>query len=833
MFARNLSSIIHPSSCDLKVPDSPILQLATDSRRVVDAGGVLFFAIRTRRNDGARYTGQLYRQGVRNFVMDQASASEVSDEVGTWQDANVWYVDDVVLALQQLAAFHRLQFSIPVVGITGSNGKTVVKDWLVRLLSPDCEVVASPRSYNSQIGVPLSVWQLDSRHGIAIFEAGISMPGEMERLQQVIQPTVGILTNISTAHDENFASRREKLDEKLRLFVQCEYLIYCSDDDAIRTAVHENGLADHVRLLSWGSHPTDSLCLMRRQVGKQHTTLSLCWQGTHRFEVSIPFTDRAATENVMHCIVLMLHRGLSTGEVALRCASLSTEMTRLQLDEAVGGCLLIHDNYRLDLDALANALDFMQQESLHTHRTLILSDFEQPGVSEEETLLRVVALARWSGIDRFVGVGTGMVRHSRLFAEFNGVCYPSTDDFIQQCDWSSFRNQTILLKGLRRFQFDRVAKMLRRRTHETVMQVDLSAMVHNLNYYRSLVRPTTKMMAMVKASSYGAGQSEVASVLQYHHVDYLTVAYIDEGVELRRSGITVPIMVMNPEVGGFEEMIAYRLEPDIYSFRILDAYAKALRQQDELTSKMPVHLEVDTGMHRLGFAEADLPQLVRRLSEPDCPVRVASFFSHLACSEDASMDDFTRCQIDTFRRCCAVMKEGLHRDDLCCHILNSSGITRFPEAQMDMVRLGIGLYGISPEPRIQAHLRPVSRLLTHISQIKSIPEGESVGYNCRWVAARNSRIAILSIGYADGLSRNLGYGHGCVVIGGLQAPIIGSVCMDMCFVDVTDVPCDEGDEVVLFGDATLLQQMASAANTIAYEILTSVSPRVKRVYYQE
>lgn len=833
MVAQDLSSIINPLSQRVAEAESPIRHLATDSRRVADTQGVLFFAIRTRRNDGARYVEPLYQRGVRNFVVDEGTSEDLRRRIDQLEQANIWYVADVVAALRQLAAAHRAQFDMPVVAITGSHGKTVVKDWLRRLLSPDRNPVASPRSYNSQIGVPLSVWQMERQHQIAVFEAGISMPGEMARLREVIQPNIGILTNIAESHDENFTSQEQKINEKLQLFTACRYLIYCSDDERIGAAIAREEALRSVRLVPWGSHPSDDLCLQQRQVDRQQTTLSLCWRQQDFFELSIPFTDRASTENVMQCATLLLLLGYAPAEVARRCAGLSSVAMRLQLDEAVNGCLLINDAYSLDLDSLGIALDFMQQESLQQHRTLILSDFEQAGYTTEECLQRVVSLARWSGVDRFVGIGETMQRHQALFAPFGGVCYASTDEFLQQIDTTSFHNQTILLKGTRSFRFERIAKLLRQRSHETALQVDLNALVHNLNYYRSLIRPTTKLMAMVKASAYGAGKAEVASVLQYHHVDYLTVAYIDEGVELRRCGITVPIMVMNPEEGGFEEMIRYRLEPDVYSFRILDAFSQVARGYVNDGERMPVHVEVDTGMHRLGFDESEMPQVAQWFQRPDCPLKVASVFSHLACSEDAAMDDFTQGQIRKFERSCQQLKTLLHDDGICCHILNSSGITRFPQAQMDMVRLGIGLYGISPEPEVQAHLLPVSRLVTRISQLKTIPAGDSVGYNRRWVAQRESQLAILSIGYADGLSRHLGYGNGRVVVNGVQAPIIGSICMDMCFVDVTGIDCHEGDEVTLFGDATLLQQMASDAGTIAYEILTSVSPRVKRVYFQE
>ena len=437
------------------------------------------------------------------------------------------------------------------------------------------------------------------------------------------------------------------------------------------------------------------------------------------------------------------------------------------------------------------------------------------------------------GISRFVGVGEALCRNRASFSGLQATFYTSTEECLQKHDFDEFANVTILLKGARRFRFENIAKVLQRKSHQTIMEVNLDNLISNLNYYRSRIRPTTKLMAMVKAASYGAGKVEVAAALQYSHVDYLTVAYCDEGVDLRRNGITVPIMVMNPEEESFDDIIRYHLEPDIYSFRILDAFAEAVRLMGAAQEKVPVHVEFDTGMHRLGFDGSDIELLARRFGDPECPLQVRSIFSHLACSEDPEMDDFTRLQIDRFTQWSGSLRQALPPQPIICHILNSSGITRFPEAQMDMVRLGIGLYGIAPDPGVQRFLKPVSRLKTKISQIKDIPVGDSVGYNRRWIAQRPSRIAIISIGYADGLNRHLGNGNGRVVVNGRQAPIIGSICMDMCFLDVTDVPCLEGDEVVIFGDADLLQQISKSAGTIPYEILTSVSPRVKRVYYQE
>ncbi|MBQ8702820.1 MAG: bifunctional UDP-N-acetylmuramoyl-tripeptide:D-alanyl-D-alanine ligase/alanine racemase [Bacteroidales bacterium] len=796
MKASDITGIIQPSHARVPVCDAEVLHLLTDSRSLTDPRGTLFFAIPTKRNSGTRYVDDLYRAGVRQFVVPDGSVFD-------YPDANIWQVSDVVTALQQVAADHRRQFDIPVVGITGSNGKTVVKDWLVQLLSPDRRVVASPKSYNSQIGVPLSVWQMSGEHEIALFEAGISQPGEMEALERVIQPTIGILTNIGSAHDENFASREQKLQEKMKLFSSCSVVISASD------CVPEAG---NVPLQLRSVAATD-----------QSSTLSLRYRDTD-FSVTIPFTDRASQENVLACIALMLYLGYSPAVIADRCAQLTPVEMRMELGEGAGNSLLINDSYSLDLNSLTIALDYLAHQQHHFRRTLIMSDIPQAGLDDRTLYSQVARLLHQRGVGRFIGIGPAVSRCADLFSDMESSFYASTDDFLGRHDRNSFHNETILLKGARSFGFERIAKVLQRKSHETVMEVNLDALVHNLNYYRSQLQPSTRLMAMVKASSYGAGTVEVASTLQFNHVDYLTVAYVDEGVELRRNGITLPIMVMNPEPAGFDDIVRYRLEPDIYSFRILDLFAAHLRAGGH--ADFPIHIEFDTGMHRLGFTGADVEALLRRLEELKGVLRVQSVFSHLACSEDPAMDAFTRRQIARLREWSAALP-GIK------HILNSSGISRFPEAQMDMVRLGIGLYGVAPEPDVQRQLRQVSRLVTRISQIKDIPAGDTVGYNCRWQASRPSRIAILTIGYADGLHRGLGNGNGRVAIGGREAPIIGSICMDMCFVDVTDLPCREGDRAVIFGEGDLLQRNATAAGTIPYELLTAVSPRVKRVYYHE
>ena len=812
--------------------ESEVRQLLIDSRHQGDVTDGLFFAIVTKRNTGCRFVYDMYRRGVRNFVVPREGCEPFRDDLARCEGANFWYVGNVVAALQKMAAWHRLQYNIPVVGITGSNGKTIVKDWIVQMLSDICQVVSSPRSYNSQIGVPLSVWQMDGDDELAVFEAGISQAGEMEQLRDIIRPTIGIFTNIGQAHDENFLSRKQKIAEKLQLFTHCETLIYCTDHKDIHSAILEQERFRQLRRCTWGSSEEDFVRLISAEPAGRGTRLRVSHAGRET-EHEIPFADRASIENAMHCITLLYALGYGEEVISQRCARLTPVAMRLEMNEAINGCLLINDSYSLDITSLTIVLDYIQHDRQHEQKTLIVSDVLQSGMPEMDLYSKLADLVERYGISRLIGIGEAIQRNKALFKIEKAAFFSSTEECLQQYDFDLFNNETILLKGARKFHFEDIAKALQRKNHQTIMEVNLDNLIGNLNYFRSLIRPTTKLMAMVKAASYGAGKVEVANALQFNHVDYLTVAYADEGVDLRRHGVTVPIMVMNPEEESFDDIIRYRLEPDIYSFRIFDAFSESIRLMKADGEKVGVHIEYDSGMHRLGFSDGDLAELERRLLDPGCVLRVQSIFSHLACSEDPEMDDFTRLQISRFSQWSIDLKTSIGDDSILRHILNSSGIVRFPEAQMDMVRLGIGLYGIAPQPEVQRQIKPVSCLKTKISQIKDIPEGDSVGYNRRWIAKRPSRIAIISIGYADGLSRQLGYERGRVSVAGKQVPIIGSVCMDMCFLDVTDVDCSEGDDVIIFGDADLLQQVAQSAGTIPYEVLTSVSPRVKRIYYQE
>lgn len=803
-----------------------IRHLLTDSRRLLEPQSTLFFAIRTRGGDGHRYVPELFRQGVRHFVVSDLKA--MPEEV--LQEAWVKVVPDPVAELQHLAQQHRKQFSLPVIGITGSNGKTIVKEWLHQLLSPSLKVVRSPRSYNSQIGVPLSVWQLREEDELAIFEAGISQPGEMEHLERIIRPTIGIFTNIGQAHQEGFRSMEEKVQEKLKFFARCETLIYCRDHEQVHEQLAKAGFSQH-KTFTWGHSPRADVQILESKTSGQKTDLRYHWQGQQR-EVLIPFADAASVENACHCLATMLLLGITPATIAERMPELHAVEMRLELKKGINGCLLINDSYNSDLASLALALDFLNQQEQQRQKTLILSDILQSGLSPENLYSQVAELLRQKGVQRFIGIGPELVRQRELFPPEAQLC-PDTATFLQQLRTGSFQKETILLKGARPFRFEAISRRLEEKQHQTRLEINLHALVHNLKTYRSLLRPDTKVMAMVKAFGYGSGSGEVASLLQFHQVDYLGVAYADEGVDLRQSGITLPIMVMNPEEAGFAAMLQQRLEPEIYSFPLLEQFAQALEEaalpREELP--FPIHLKLDTGMRRLGFEEQEVDPLLERLVHLPL-LKVASVFTHLAASDAPEHDEFTRQQLERFEQMSSRIRQRLGYPFLR-HALNSSGIARFPQWQMELVRLGIGLYGIESSPEMQQRLQPVSALKTTISQVKEVQAGESIGYSRSAVAERPMRIATIGIGYADGLDRHLSRGHGRVFIHGKAAPIVGNICMDMCMVDVTNIPAQPGDEVEVFGPHQPVQELARQLGTIPYEVLTSIPPRVKRVYFQE
>ena len=799
--------------------------LLTDSRSLSFPEDTLFFALATKRNDGARYIPELYVRGVRNFVLTEDAFQQLE---APQADANYLLVTQPLKALQKLAEYHRSRFQIPVIGITGSNGKTVVKEWLHQLLSPDRVTVRSPRSYNSQIGVPLSVWRMDERDELAILEAGISQPGEMKALEAIIKPTIGILTNIGGAHQENFFSLQDKCQEKLDLFKGCDVLIYNGDDEFISGCVAKSLLP--AREIAWSRRDMERpLYISKIEKHEDHTDIHYRYlEMDHAY--TLPFIDDASIENSLHCLAACLYLMVPTAHIAERMAHLEPVAMRLEVKEGKDGCLLINDSYSADLASLDIALDFLYRRSLSDNlkRTLILSDLLETGQNGPLLYREVAQLLESRHVERIIGVGKELSAYADHFG-MEKVFFPDTEALCAALRAGKLRlsREIVLIKGARRFGFDALAELLEKKVHETILEVNLGALVENLNYYRSLLRPGVKMTCMVKASAYGAGSHEVAKTLQEHRVDYLAVAVADEGAELRKAGITTNILIMNPEMTAFKTMFDNHLEPEVYSFHLLDALVREAEKSG--ITNYPIHIKIDTGMHRLGFLPDEMPRLIERLKAQDAVI-VRSVFSHMVGSDSDWFDSFTRRQIALFEAAYGQLQAAFSHKILR-HICNSAGIERFPDAQFDMVRLGIGLYGINPITNAVMH--NVSSLYTTILQIHDVPAEDTVGYSRKGILSRPSRIAALPIGYADGLNRHLGNGRAYCLVNGQRAPYVGNICMDVCMIDVTDIDCKEGDRVEIFGDHLPVTVLSDALDTIPYEVLTSVSTRVKRVYYQD
>ena len=798
--------------------------LLTDSRSLAFPETTLFFALRTPVGDGHKYIPDLYRRGVRNFVVGTVPENHETD----YPDANFLRVLSPLKALQRLAERHREEYVLPVIGITGSNGKTVVKEWIYQLLMLSMNVTRSPRSYNSQVGVPLSVWLLDERSHIGVFEAGISQPGEMQALRAIIQPTIGVMTNIGPAHQENFSTIQEKCHEKLLLFKDAKVLIYNADEPVVAESVQDFGFGG--QLFGWSRKDENATVFVRAieptEDGK--TRIAYFFNGTAA-EYTLPFADEASIQNSITALCVCLYLGLTPADIARRMALLEPVAMRLEVVQGVRGCTLINDAYNSDAAALDIALDFMNRrakEQAAKGRTLILSDIFQTGIPAEELYAKVADMLKSRGVERLIGVGPAISAAHTLFS-IKKSFYPTSEALLESGELDTIHDEIILLKGARNFGFEQIAKALSLRVHETTLDVNLEAIAENLHFYRSFMKPETKLTCMVKASAYGAGSIEIAKTLQERGVDYLAVAVADEGAELRRAGITAGIIVMNPEMSAFGTLFEYELEPEIYSFNLLDALIRAARRQG--ITDFPVHLKLDTGMHRLGFnPKTDIPVLIDRLSHQRALIP-RSVFSHFVGADSDGFDDFSEKQFKLFDEASRTLQAAFPHKILR-HICNSAGIERFPERHLDMVRLGLGLYGIDPiDNRV---LHNVATLRTTILQIRDVPAGDSIGYSRKTVLDRPSRIAAIPIGYADGLNRHLGNRRGYCLVNGQKADYVGNICMDVCMIDVTDIPCREGDSVEIFGDALPVTVLSDLLGTIPYEVLTSVSNRVKRVYFQ-
>lgn len=798
--------------------------ILTDSRSLCFPEETLFFAIKSGRNDGHRYIADLYRRGVRGFVVEDVP----EDYVRSYPEAVFLKVPHTVEALQRLAERHRDEFGIPVVGITGSNGKTVVKEWLYQLLSPSMVVTRSPRSYNSQIGVPMSVWLLREDTAVGVFEAGISEPGEMQTLQTIIQPTIGVLTNIGQAHQENFSSMEEKCREKLSLFRESEVLIYPYDDELVRRCVA--GCCHTGELLAW-SMTDETAAMYVKSVEKKglRTSVTYIYKGKEG-SYTLPFIDTASVENSVTCAAVALYLGLPADEIADRMQGLEPVAMRLEVKEGRQGCTLINDSYNSDVNSLDIALDFMNRRPDHAgrKRTLILSDICQSGKAGETLYREVSDLLNERNVGKFIGIGPEIGRCAGCINVSEKYFFADCKAFIASDVFGCLHDEVILLKGARKFNFDKLTELLEQKVHETILEVNLNALVRNFNHFRSFMRPETKLVCMVKADAYGAGATEVAKTLQDHRVDYLAVAVADEGVTLRKAGITCNIMIMNPEMTAFKTMFDYDLEPEVYSFRLLDALVRAARREG--ITGYPVHIKLDTGMHRLGFnPETDMEELIRRLKDQNAVIP-RSVFSHFVGSDSDDFDNFSAMQFRLFTVASDKLQAAFGHKILR-HIDNSAGIEHFPERQLDMCRLGLGLYGI--DSRDNSILNNVNTLKTTILQIRRVPKEETVGYSRKGILERDSMIAAIPIGYADGLDRGLGRGRCYCLVNGRKAPYVGNICMDVAMIDVTGIDCKEGDTVEIFGDNLPVTVLSDVLGTIPYEVLTSISSRVKRVYFQD
>ena len=796
--------------------------LLIDSRRVVEPSTALFIAIVGGQNDGHKYVGQLVQRGFKSFL--------VSRELDLPNDCCQIIVKDTLVALQEIVKIHRQQFNYSVIGITGSNGKTVVKEWLFQLLQADLNVVRSPKSYNSQIGVPLSIWKMSKQNEVALIEAGISKVGEMLLLEKIIKPNDVILTNIHEAHDENFKDRQDKAGEKLSLAKDAERIFYCSDYAEIAHCVSK---LENIKKISWSIN--DEKCnFYVKKINKtaKFSKIDAIYSKS-KIKIEIPFTDNASIENAIHCWLYLLESGYSNSVIAERMMGLVAVTMRLELKAGINGNTLINDSYNSDIASLGIALDLLNQQHQHSKKALILSDIYESGQNPSALYNEIAQLVLSKNIDRIIGVGDHLLQNQDCFELMDAHFFETTENVIAELHTLQFENEAILIKGSRAFQFEKISRSLEQKSHETVLEINLTAIQNNLNYYRSLLKPSTKVMVMVKAFSYGSGTHEIASIMQFNNVDYLGVAYADEGVALRKAGITTPIMVMNPEREAFHSMIKHKLEPEIYNLELLQGFIGLLKSSLHADGSLfPIHIKLDTGMHRLGFEEEELSALLAILDDNEL-IKVQSVFSHLVGSGYEKYDEYTLSQFSKFDAMALIIERSLtYTFDR--HILNSSGVERFPVSQYDMVRIGIGIHGVGVMPKTKRNIEQVATLKSSISQIRIVKKGETVGYNRSGIANQNMRIATVAIGYADGYMRSLGNGKGKMIINGESATVVGDVCMDMCMLDVSSVDCKEGDDVVIFGDSNYsLLDISRDLGTIPYEVLTSISQRVKRVYFWE
>ena len=819
----NLKSLVSVLNAERTGSDTDVFidHISIDSRSLQNGSQTLFFALSGVNNDAHLYISELIEKGVQSFVVEYIPEN-------CFGKANFLVVKSTLNALQKFAAHHRNLFSFPIIGLTGSNGKTIVKEWLNFLLSPDYNIIRSPKSYNSQVGVPLSVIAINEKHNLGIFEAGISTVNEMDKLEQIIKPTIGVLTNIGTAHDEGFLNLVQKIDEKLLLFKESPVIIYQKNEtvDSCISQFAAEYMLHPRKLFSWSYTDKSADVFILKKENKNETTIIQYQYKKENYDLKIPFSDSASIENAISCLLVLLYFDYDSETIQNRMQGLYPVEMRLEVKNGIHNCSIIDDSYSSDFQSLKIALDFLESQKKNASKTVILSDIFQSGFSNEELYSKVAQLIADNKVNRVIGIGETISSFAAKFS--NCITFKNTNEFIEHFDDLNFVNETILIKGARSFQFEEIVSLLEEKTHETILEINLNSISHNLNFYKAKLASDVKIMVMVKAFGYGNGGLEIAKLLEHHKVDYLGVAFADEGISLKNGGIKLPIMVLNPESTSFASIIQYQLEPEIYSIKGLNAFLKIAREKN--LKDFPIHIKLDTGMHRLGFEENTIDELIAAL-KGNSTVRIQSILSHMATSDDMNHYEFAVSQIKLFERLSSKLMNELDVNPIR-HILNTSGISNFPDAQYNMVRLGIGLYGVSNDASEQKFLENVGTLKSIISQIRIIPAGDSVGYGRRFMADKPTKIATIPIGYADGISRLWGNQVGYVTIKNQKASIVGSVCMDMLMIDVSLIDCKEGDSVIIFGESPDVIEMANALKTIPYEILTSISQRVKRVFFR-
>lgn len=805
------SNILNEARINFSTSKIEFEHVSIDSRSLQNGNTSLFFCLKGQNNDAHIFIESLIEKGVQHFVVEYIPENVKGK-------AHFCIVENTTAALQNLAKAYKNQFQIETIGITGSNGKTIVKEWLNFLLSPDFSVVRSPKSYNSQVGVPLSVFGINENHTLGIFEAGISLKGEMQYLAEIIQPNIGIFTHLGTAHQEGFTTVEEKIIEKCQLFSKAEVLILEKND----------WIEKHLTIptFTWSFEDNKATVFILSTVKNNlKTTLEIQYKN-EVFKISLTFTDAISIENAITCICTLLYLNIAISTITDRISKLYNIEIRLQAKTGINNCLLIDDSFSSDYQSLKMALDFLEQQKLHQKKTIILSDIFQSGLNLNELYSNVIKLLQQNNIAQIITIGETIGKYFQDVQ--NVISFANTQAFLQQFNTDSFKNETILIKGARSFNFDEIVVLLEEKNHETVLEINLDALTLNYNFYKQKLQNTTKIMVMVKAFGYGNGGYEIAKQLEHLKVGYLGVAFADEGIALRKAGITTPIMVLNPEISSYKAMIAYNLEPEMYSVSGLTSFIELAKEKN--LNGYPIHLKMDTGMHRLGFEKPELSELISLLKHNNF-VKVTSVFSHLAASDNFDFKAFTLQQIQLFESLVSELSAALNIQPIR-HILNTSGIFNFPEYQFEMVRLGIGIYGVGNSEEEQISLENVSVLKSIISQIRTVNENESIGYSRKFVVQKQMKIATIPIGYADGIRRAWGNEKGYVMIHNQKATILGNICMDMLMVDVTSIPCEERDEVIIFGENPHVQEIASVCDTIPYEILTSISQRVKRIFYK-